>query len=184
MLEKDAVNVLSGSAYGTHSLVIYPTLRFKSLLHKIYQTQIEDKNESIKFLPFYETENSVRTILSNSDVEIDVDKIENREKTLILHDSLEIYLDQTSPESLRDDHLDLVEHAIAMKTKGVSILGDMGAFFFKKQIQNLLNYERILPKEFDANLKGICLYHQNDFNNLYDNTKQKLIDYHQIAMKI
>ena len=117
-------------------------------------------------------------------MEIDVDKIENREKTLILHDSLEIYLDQTSPESLRDDHLDLVEHAIAMKTKGVSILGDMGAFFFKKQIQNLLYYERILLKEFDANLKGICLYHQNDFINLSDDTKQKLIDYHQIAMKI
>lgn len=58
--------------------------------------------------------------------------------------------------------MDLVEHATAMKIKRVSILGDMGAFFYQKQIQNLLDYENILSKEFDTNLKGICLYHQND----------------------
>jgi hypothetical protein len=28
------------------------------------------------------------------------------------------------------------------------------------------------------------LYHQNDFNNLSDDVKQKLFNYHQIAIKI
>ena len=67
MLEKDAVNVLSDSAYGTHSLVYITLSVLRAFYTKYIQRHIEDKNESIKFLPFYETENSVRTILSNSD---------------------------------------------------------------------------------------------------------------------
>jgi len=80
---------LSESAYGTHSLVIYRTIGvLRDFYTKYIQKQAQEKNEVIEFLPFYETENSVRTILSNSDLEIDVDKLENRDKTLILHDTL------------------------------------------------------------------------------------------------
>lgn len=83
--------------------------------------------------------------------------IENRDKTLILHDYLGMYFDQSSPESLRNAHFDFVEHSNAMKTKGISISSYMGDFFFKKEIQRLLDYEKILHKDFDANLKGYTL---------------------------
>lgn len=185
MLEKDAVNILSESEYGTHALIIYRNLNVLRYFYSRYiQKQIRDKNEVIQFLSFYETENSVRTVLSNGDLEIDIDNVETRDKTLIIHDSLDIYFGQTSPQSIRDDSLCLVEYANCMKTGGVSILGDMGAFFYKKQINYLLEYEKILSKGFDVNLKGICLYHQNDFDSLSDDFKQKLIDNHQITIKI
>ena len=70
------------------------------------------------------------------------------------------------------------------KRKKVSILGEMGVFFFKNQIQSLIDYEFSLPTEFDTNLKGICLYHQKDFDRLSTNQKEELINHHKIAIKI
>jgi hypothetical protein len=84
--------------------------------------------------------------LSESGTALNVDKAENKDKTLILRDSLEMYHNQTTPQSIRDANLDLVKHATTTKTKVVSILGDRGSFFFKKQIQNLLEYENTLPR--------------------------------------
>ena len=128
MLEKDAVNVLSESAYGTHSLVIYSTLGVLRDFYTLYiPKQIQDKNEVIQFLPFYETENSVRTILSESDTALNVDKAENKDKTLILRDSLETYHNQTTPQSIRDANLDLVKHATTTKLKEFQLwmIGDL-----------------------------------------------------------
>ncbi len=34
------------------------------------------------------------------------------------------------------------------------------------------------------NLKGICLYHQKDFNRLSEDMKQKLTRHHVISIKV
>jgi hypothetical protein len=46
--------------------------------------------------------------------------------------------------------------------------------------QELIKYERSLPKRFDGkNLKGFCLYHQKDFERQFSQEQQaSLLDYH------
>jgi hypothetical protein len=80
---------------------------------------------------------------------------------------------------------DLLEYATSLNKKGISILGDMGAFLFTNQTQNLVDYELALPSaEFDVNLKDVCLYHHKDFERLSVNQKQKIIKQHKITIKI
>jgi hypothetical protein len=76
------------------------------------------------------------------------------------------------------------------KWGGLSILGDMGAFYYMGEVKELLEYESSLPKQFDANLnlnlnlnfKGLCLYHQTDFDKLSEEQKQELVKHHGMAV--
>jgi hypothetical protein len=41
-----------------------------------------------------------------------------------------------------------------------------------------------LPGQYKIALKGFCLYHQNDFNTLSEDQKQKLIEHHGLTIRI
>lgn len=188
---EEATDALIVSPYGIHALVIYSdmiTLReFCSFYAK---KSIEEKNELVYLAPFYETVDSVRKALSEGDMSIDVYKYEKEEKSLIIADSLENYYDKVTKifdiESILNANHKLVEYAKSLNKNGLSYLGDMGAFLFKNQIQSLIDYEFSLPTEFDTNLnlKGICLYHIQDFDRLTYDQKQEIIKHHKIAVKI
>ena len=82
----------------------------------------------------------------------------------------------------------MIKHAAKMGNRGLSILGDMGAFYYMAKTKELLEYESSLPKQFDANLnlnlnlKGLCLYHQTDFDKLSKEQKQELVKHHGMAV--
>ena len=188
---EEATDALIVSPYGIHALVIYSdmiTLReFCSFYAK---KSIEEKNELLYLAPFYQTVGSKRQSLSEGHRSIDVQKYEKEEKSLIIADSLENYYDQVAKifdiESILNANHKLVEYAKSLNKNGLSYLGDMGAFLFKNQIQSLMDYEFSLPTEFDTNLnlKGICLYHIQDFDRLTSDQKQEIIKHHKIAVKI
>ena len=131
----------------------------------------------IQIMPFYETENSVRETLSKN-------LVQEAEKSLIIVDSLRGYLDHDSVESIWKNMEERVNYAKELDKKGVSILGDAGAFLFKHKLQSLLDYESYLPLKFDINLKGICMYHQKDFNKISKDLQQKIIDSHSMTIVI
>ena len=148
------------------------------------QKSIEEKNEVVQISPFYETEDSVRCTLSEGHRTIkDVKKIEN-ENTLIIVDSLKNYTKREQKESDRSFKESMINHAKKMGKNGFSILGDMGVFYFESQIQDLLEYELSLPKKYNIDLKGFCLYHKDDFNRLTQEQKQKLVKHHEKTMEI
>ena len=60
----------------------------------------------------------------------------------------------------------------------------LDAFLFMHKIQSLLDYESYLPLKFDNNLKGICMYHQKDFNKISKDLQQKIIDSHAMTITI
>lgn len=103
-------------------------------------------------------------------------------------DSLENYHNKTANifdvKSILNANQKLVKYANSLNKNGLSFLGDVGAFPFKNQIQGLLDYEFSLPIEFDTNLKGICLYHQKDFDRLSADQKKDIIKHHKFAVKI
>jgi hypothetical protein len=78
----------------------------------------------------------------------------------------------------------MVKYSNELGKKGVSILGDMSAFLFEKRIQDLIDYELHLPRWFDMNLKGVCLYHQKDFDRLPEDRRLIIIDHHETAITI
>jgi hypothetical protein len=186
---EEAADTLLGSPYGIHSLVVYSDMITLREFWSFYtKKSIEEKNELVCLAPFYSTVDSVRKTLSEGHMSIDVSKYERLEKSLIIMDSLEAYIDNDGnalhAESLWKSIRHQVKHAKQLEKNGVSIIGDMGPFLFKNQIQSLMDYELYLPTKFDMNLKGVCMYHQKDFDRLHKDQKKKIIKHHEIAIKI
>jgi hypothetical protein len=78
----------------------------------------------------------------------------------------------------------LVNYAKQNGKRGLSIIGDIGAYTHKSLYNDLVDYELSLPIKFDADMKGFCLYHQKDFNKFSYKQKQELIKHHGKALKI
>ena len=118
---------LKKSAFGSHFLVIYPdllTLR-EMYSHYIKSAISDEGNEIVIILPFLETVNNVRWILSEDSANIDVRKYE-KEQTLLIIDSLKGYLG--SQEGFMPFVRQTVEYAKTSGKNGLSVLGDMGFF--------------------------------------------------------
>lgn len=186
---EEAADTLLESPYGIHTLIIYSDMSTLRKFWSFYaKKSIEEKNELLFLTPFYETVNSVRETLSKEGLLVDMSKYEKDKGSLIILDALEKYHDQDDNifdvRSLLKANEALVYYADILKKNGVSVLGDLGAFFFKSQIQDLLDYEYSLSTEFDTNLKGICLYHTKDFDRLRADQKQKVTNYHKIVIRV
>ena len=78
----------------------------------------------------------------------------------------------------------MVKYAKKMGNTTLSILADMGPFYFMHKIMELFEYECSLPKHFDPSIKGFCIYNQRDFNRLSEDQKQRLSKHHGKVMKI
>ena len=186
---EQASDTILHSDYGLHALIVYSDMITLKEFWALYIKKcIEENNELVCLAPFYDTVESVRNTLSIGHVSIDIQKYETDEKSLIIVDSLEKYLEKSAVTFdidylLKANH-DLVDYGKKLKKNGVSFLGDSGAFLFKNQMQSLIDYESSLPTEFDTNLKGICLYHHKDFDRLSADQKLNIIKHHKIAIKI
>jgi hypothetical protein len=81
MHSEDAAKTISECDYGLHCLVIYSVL---SMLRKFYSQyipkQINDKEEIIQIMPFYETDESVRQVLYKGYNEMNTAKIKEGEE--------------------------------------------------------------------------------------------------------
>jgi hypothetical protein len=143
-------------------------------------------------MPFYETEESVRQVLYEGFKGMNTDKIKDgdeeeeqrKENSLLIVDSLRKYGSQKNAESIWNAIEELVKSARGLGKSGVSNMGDMGSFLFEKRIEELVNYELHLPRRFEINLKGICMYHHKDFDRVSEDQKQTIINQHEIAIRI
>lgn len=180
-----AAKSISESDYGIHYLLIYPDLPILREFYSHYiPEQILDKEEVVEIFPFYETENTVREILSRVNKKMKIDKFENEEKTLIIADSLGKYSGQIKGESIWEANKEMVTYANELGKNGVSILGDMGSFIFEKRIRDLFDYELSPHTHFEMNLKRVCMYHQKDFDRLPEDMRQTIIDHHKTSIRI
>jgi hypothetical protein len=167
---------LRQSEIGSHFLIQYPDLQTLREMYSHYiKSAVPDDNEIVVILPFYETTDNVRRILSEDSACIDVRKYEKEQRLLIM-DSLKGYFG--SAEGLMPFVKQTVEYAKDVGRENVSVLGDMGSFFYYKKKDDLIGWEMELPRKFDMNLKGLCLYHERDFARLSETEKQKLLKHH------
>ena len=190
----EAIDWFKKSPKGIHTLVTYPDL---TMLRKIYlqyvKTQLEDRNEIVLILPYYETTDAVRLALSGEvDTyngnkfgysKTDVRKYE-RDASLIIMDSLKGYFPPgkwSSNDNTKDGNLDfisyldvLIKQAERQGKNGVTVLSDLGSFHhLESGTRKLVEYEQSLPITYEGrNLKGFCLYHQKDFERRFSEEQQ------------
>lgn len=178
----DAVKKIGESIYGLHCLLIYPNLEtFREFYIHYIKRQIDLKNEIILFNPFYETVGTVRQNLSMGHIHLDEFQ-DKSDVSLIIADSLNQYFGMIPMAQFKDK---LVKYAVKKSKDGVSILSDMGSFFYEMLYKELIEYEYSLPVQFDIPLKGICAYNQLDFDNrLTEKQKQNLINHHGLSIKL
>ena len=175
----EAVNQIIQAEHGSHYLIVYPDLTtLREMYSQYIRRQIKNNNEIILINLFYETTDSVRQILSKSAV--NVSKYE-KAKELVIIDSLKEYFG-SQPDMLFKR--DLVNYAKQNGKKGLSIIGDIGAYPHKSKHSDLVDYELSLPSKFDVDMKGFCVYHEKDLNKFSDKQKQQLIKHHGKALKI
>lgn len=179
---EDAVAKISESKYGLHCLLIYPDLEtFREFYTRYIRRQTNSENEIILFNPFYETVGVARQNLSMGHIYLDEYQYES-DISLIIADSLYQYFGKVSMTEFRER---LIRYAIAKRKEGVSILSDMGAYFFKMLHKELVEYELSLPTQFEIPLKGLCVYNQLDFDNrLTERQKLDMINHHGMAIKL
>jgi len=185
----DAANTILESSYGIHALIVYSESAILREFWSYYtKKSIEEKDELVCLAPFYDTIYSIKKTLSEGYMSIDTQKCEEEEKSLIIIDSLQKYFGRHGRvlpiESVLNANQALIEKSGKLNKNGVSILGDMGSFHSENQQQSLVEYELSLPIDFGTVLKGICCYHQKDFNRLSDDQKEKINKQHKIAMRI
>ena len=193
---------------GSHCLMVFPDLMTLRGVYSLYtKMQLEDSNEIVLILPYYETIGMVRLTLSGETIYnengnnpygysgIDVNKHE-KEGSLIIVDSLKgyFYSEGKSSFHINNDspkgdlnlmlYLEiLLKQAERQKKNGVTVLSDMGSFYHHNNRDGnlkLIEYECSLPEKFDARkLKGFCLYHQKDFEKRFSQKQQaELLDCH------
>ena len=160
----EASQELKKSTYGAHFLVIYPDL---STLREMYSHYVksalsDEGNEIVLILPFLETVDNVRRILSENSANFDVRKYE-KEQSLLIMDSLKSYFGLQN--GLIPFVRQTIEYANASGKSGLSVLADVGSFFYYDKKDDLLQYEIALPSKYkNMNLKGFCVYHKLDFD--------------------
>ena len=200
----ETLDAIKESETGTHCLMVYPDIMtLRAIYSSFTKQQLEDQNEIVLILPYYETTDMVRLVLSGSNVYgdditnnpvgysgIDVSKYE-KEGSLVIVDSLKGYFgsEEGQENNTNNKNLDfmtfldvLLRHAERKRKDGVTVLADMGSFYLNshKGSQDLMRYEMTLPeKYYGKNLKGYCLYHQKDFERRFGREEQaQLLDCH------
>jgi hypothetical protein len=199
----ETLDALEESQPGSHCLMVYPDLITLRAIYSNYtKIQLEDNNEIVLILPYYETIDMVRLALSGTNANdenvnrnlgrfsgINVNKYE-REGSLIIRDSLKANVDSYRGEQ-GDEYNEndtnknmslmaflkvLIRHVTRRQKDGITILLDMGLFYhsvYDHQIQRLEKFEATIPKKYgNINLKVFCLYHQRDFERRFNQEQQ------------
>jgi hypothetical protein len=190
-----SLEIMLQADYGSHYIIVYPDL---STLRRIYSNyskiQLEDKNDIVLLLPFYETTESVRKILSTSDDDVSLGFCDDRvsildirkhekEGSLVIVDSKKAYFGSRTVVDIKVFVGMLIEHAKHSGKTGVCVIADMGAFFYFNKIQDLIKHETTLPPKFDLKLKAFCCYHGSDFAGyLTEEQDHNLLHHHGKAM--
>jgi MEDS: MEthanogen/methylotroph, DcmR Sensory domain len=181
----DVLKQLRQAEYGAHYIIVYYDLMtLRQIYLRYIKTQLEDNNELVLILPYYETTEKVRSVLSgennsgNGGSIIDVRKYE-KEGSLMIIDAAEAYF--SSDTDLMSFVEKLAKQAQTSGKKGISVIADLASFYHFNRIDKLIEYEMSLPTKYDDNmkLKGFCFYHQEDFDRrLTEQQKQMLLEHH------
>lgn len=196
---KDIVQSLNQTIAGSHQIVVYPDL---STFRQVYAHYVDNQlqNGIVLLLPFYETVESVKTVLSKfrnkGGNKIAVAKYVDNGSLLII-DANEVFFNGGKrlvtvesggiEEISSNNHSNIVSlmriihnQLRRLNKEGMTILLDTGCFFQNGSVEYVLKYERSIPPIFsDTRITQLCMYHQKDFEwRLNITEKGKILESH------
>jgi translation initiation factor 2 gamma subunit (eIF-2gamma) len=130
------INKISRGEYGIHHMIIYPNLvTLREFYSRYTKKQIEENNESIQIMSFYETITSIRQALSEDHCITGVSGYEKGNISVIM-DSLKYYFSQQKEYNHVKSFKMMVKSAKNLGKNGISILCDLGTFHYKDKKRN------------------------------------------------
>lgn len=168
---------------GYHYLILYPNIE---TIRKIYAEyigiQIKEYNVEILFLPYYDTTDKVRQVLTTNGLDVSNHE-KNSSLTLIDFGAVvdNPYLGIPAAFGLKE-FINKIQTYRKNKKKNLVIIADMSLYgHFNNNTNDLLKYEKLLHSGYGMlNWKQLCLYHKLDFNRMFtEEQKQQIIDYHK-----
>jgi len=144
------------------------------------ERQLEEQPDSVVlFLSYYDTTDTVRSVLSSKGIHV---KEREKEGSMIILDIMKVlhnpYFQVPDIEKLRE---------LARKTekqfgdKTIFIIADMSVFNHTKKAPELLEYEKTLHKDLKVERwKELCLYNKRDFETMFTKDESNtLMEYHK-----
>jgi KaiC/GvpD/RAD55 family RecA-like ATPase len=165
---------ISKAAYGDHNMIIYNDLNeFREIYSFHSKKGLEENNEIVLISSTYETPDRVQSNLTSAGVDV---RKHLSEGSLMIIDSMRAY---------RPDVMGLVKLVESLHTRGqkngksgVVCFGDVGSFFLLDKTRELTDYETTIPKKLHYKLRAFCCYHKENFDELTNDQKQKLLKGH------
>ena len=138
-------------------------------------------DELVLLIPFYETVQDVRHTLRKR-AGIDIEKYE-KDRSLAIIDSFEAYSLQSSNNDNTYKIVPLfkllLQQAEIFGKKGISIISDLGLFFYQFQhTEELIKHETSFPQKTNLKCKAFCSYRRDYFDMLTEYQKQNLLSHH------
>ena len=166
---------------GHHYLILYPNIE---MMRKVYASYIksqldEQPNSVVLFLPYYDTTESVRSVLNSKGIHV---KEREKEGSMIILDIMKVIqsslFEVPDIEKLRD-FAKKTEQQFEDKT--VFIIADMSVFNHLHKATELLEYEKTLHKDLKVERwKELCLYSKRDFETMFtEEEANRLMEYHK-----
>jgi predicted transcriptional regulator len=166
---------------GHHYLILYPNIETMRKVYGSYiERQLEEQPDSVVlFLSYYDTTDTVRSILSSKGVRV---KDHEKNGSMIILDIMKVlhnpYFQVPDIEKLRE---------LARKTekqfgdKTIFIIADMSVFNHTKKASEILEYEKTLHKDLKVvRWKELCLYNKRDFETMFTKDESNmLMEYHK-----
>ena len=166
---------------GHHYLILYPDIE---TMRKVYASYIksqlkEQPNSVVLFLPYYDTTDNVRSILSSKCTHV---KEREKEGSMIILDIMKVIqsslFEVPDIEKLRE-FAKKTEQQFENKT--IFIIADMSVFNHLHKPAELLEYEKTLHKDLKVERwKELCLYNKRDFEIMFTKDESnRLMEYHK-----
>lgn len=170
----DIVDNLQSIDYGEHVLLVYPDIMtFRSIYSSFVKTELQDKNNALVILPFYETLDSVRVTLLEGG--LNVRKYEEDQSLMIINSTQAYFESDIGLLSF----LNIATPSAEIHGKnGVTAIMDVGSFFLFERIEELIKRESMWSQKTKVKIKQICAYNQGNFNQLTDSEKSILFECH------
>lgn len=169
------LKLLTETAYGEHNILIYPDLdSFREIYAHLTKARIENQNDLVMLLPHYESQRSVKEFLSEMEIDLD----EHTKKG-----SIEVLDSQYAFFDSQHDFMSLVKgslkRALKNQKSGVIVIADMGAFYHRGAVDEMINHECKIPSlDKDLQYTILCCYHSKDFRKLSKTDEERLCQNH------
>ena len=162
---------------GGHHMLVYKNLNLFRQVYLNYALTYLPQNEIVLLASQYEAIESVKNYLTAFGVNVAKHLADG---TLFVIDAQQGYFTGGDTEGTLKLAFTLASRVKKEKRRGLTWLGDMGAFFGFENIAKMMDYElQSCPQKYeDEMIKTVCCYHSEDFDRLTASQKEALFEHH------